>query len=84
MFILYVADLPIALTEDTQTPKILMYADDLVLYRSLSFTIRAAFNNLKKYFNRNERKVNMRTTAIIKFRKKSRLLKPDTFSYKEK
>lgn len=82
LFIMYIADLATEIKKGTINLKILMYADDLVIYSPIAEEIKTALNNLCFYCDKNKLKVNIAKTKVIKFRKGGRLAKKDRFLYK--
>ena len=78
LFALLVADLPSRIQNRHPTVKIIMYADDLVLYSTSRFHLQQALATLAAYVSEIGLEINMRKTEAMKFRHGGRLAENDT------
>jgi hypothetical protein len=78
LFNLLTSDIKIALFDDNNKDvKLLMYADDLVLYSKSLFQLQYTMIKLKTWCDTNNLTVNVGKTKIMKFRKGGNLAKSD-------
>jgi len=77
LFSVLISDLPARITFRHQFVKVLMYADDLVLYSSSRFHLQQALVTLQKYCKEAGLIINETKTEAMKFRRGGRLATSD-------